>query len=50
MSEALAATHGDEVLVLDEAGALLGVVGYEDIARVGFREAARGAPPGGGEG
>ena len=50
VSESLAATHGDETLVLDEAGAILGVVGWEDIARVGFREAARGAPGGGGEG
>jgi CBS domain-containing protein len=52
--ETLAAADCDEVLVLGENGEVVGAVGYEDIARFGFREAARaggtdrrGSPDGG---
>ena len=38
---ALEEANSDELLVLDGRGAVLGVVGHEDIARIGLREAAR---------
>lgn len=41
--ERLETAEGDELLVLDEAGAVLGVVGHADLARLTLLEASRRA-------
>jgi CBS-domain-containing membrane protein len=41
--ERLETAEGDELLVLDEAGAVLGVVGHADLARLTLLEAGRRA-------